>query len=107
MFASQEMAAEEDAHQKFLVNNFQGDTKYYLNNLNSIFFSTFFTIQRMERYTIFCKGTQQRKVLNVDVLNRHVQLVTASVFEMGKYVGTSVSVQIARTRILAKTLIYD
>lgn len=38
--SSQEVVAEEDPHQKFLVNNFQGDTKYYLNNLNSIFFST-------------------------------------------------------------------
>ena len=59
----------------------------------------------MERFTIFYKETQQKKVSNVDVLNLHAQLDTVNVFEMGKYVGISVNVQIARTKILGKTLI--
>lgn len=35
------MVNEEEVHENFLINNFQGDTKYSLNYINSIFFSNF------------------------------------------------------------------
>ncbi len=93
---------EEEVHSSFLVKNFQGDTKYTLNYINSIYLSNWPLIQTTAKFTTSSRGAFRKRAWNAGASNPIVRPNTANVSVVARLVGTSVVAGSVATRKCGK-----